>query len=97
MSIFGHDVVDVTKDRKGRCWHVSTKAGGLLLTVPWTAAFADPKTYAHAVDYAEAVATCQGHESTCLTEEDEELMSQPTTEPDMQNVVSVDFSRRRRR
>lgn len=41
----------------------------VLVTVPWLDAF---KSFKHAPDYSEAIATCQAHERTALTYDEED-------------------------
>lgn len=70
MAIWGHETVRVEKDVEKREWRVLTAKAPhqLLVTVPWTDAF---RTFKHAPDYSEAIATCQSHENTALTEKEE--------------------------
>ncbi len=111
MPIWGHLEVHVVKDTDKRVWVVSTSARPHqhLVTIPWVDAYKNIKP-AHAPDYCEAIATCQSHKNTRLTEEEEdsaiaELDAQasvtkkdpsPTKEPLPNNVVSLADARRRK-
>lgn len=66
MTIWGHTHVHVEKDPEKREWRVSTakEPHQLLVKIPWSDAF---RTFEHAKDYSEAVATCQSHPTTALT------------------------------
>ena len=102
MAIWGHDEVYVEKDVENRLWRVftSNKEHQLLCTVNWADLFRklDRRQYP---DYLEALATCQSSKLTALTEEEEaialaEARGEKPIRP-TENVVEVDFARRRRR
>lgn len=103
MAIWGHERVLVEKDTVARVWHVRTTSNAHLVTIPWTDAF---KSFPHARDYQEAIWTCQADDDMRLTpQERAEVLKQvmpqtaPATPPPLpppDNVLVVDFKRKRR-
>jgi len=116
VSIWGHDVVVVEKDPTLKQWKIFTSAPRgkqqHLVTIPWADAYKSftPAQYKQYPDYTEAIATCQAHEDTALTDDEEfqvlreiENMEKGTTAsvipsiPAVDNVVSLaDFRKRRK-
>lgn len=104
LNIWGHEVVFVEKNPEERCWVVSTAdTHQHIVTIPWADAFKGYTT-TQAPNYVAAINACQSDPKTKLTPKEEALARgeheravTPRETPKVDNVLSLDAFRKRRK